>query len=353
MWILGIGKEGMAMHPGVLLAIGGAVLLFLCLLFWPRWGLVSFWRNIHLNTRRTRIEHALKHLFNHEYMQHRTTADTLSVKLSISRRKAEGLLSRMEARGLVKKVEGGYRLTEDGSAYALRIVRAHRLWERYLADETGLHGDEWHRKAERLEHSTTPEELEALAEQLGNPLYDPHGAPIPTADGVIGPPMGQPVTAFTTGDVIIVTRIDKEPELLYSQIVAEGIVPGMQMRILEMSPQRIRFGSQQNEHVLAPVVASRILAISPPEQRGEEIFNETLSSLQMGETGKVIRFAPHCRGNERRRLMDLGIIPGTLIAADLNGPFGDPKAYRVRDTSIALRNDLANLIYIEKVKGAA
>ena len=135
------------MHPGVLLAIGGAVLLFLCLLFWPRWGLVSFWRNIHLNTRRTRIEHALKHLFNNEYMQHRTTADTLSVKLSISRRKAEGLLSRMEARGLVKKVEGGYRLTEDGSAYALRIVRAHRLWERYLADETGLRGDEWHRKA--------------------------------------------------------------------------------------------------------------------------------------------------------------------------------------------------------------
>lgn len=348
----------MTMHPGILLAIGGGVLLILCLLFWPRIGLVSLWRNMHLNTRRVQIEHALKYMFNNEYMQHKTTVETLAVKLLVGRKRAASLLSRMVSKGLVKPVEGGYRLTGDGSAYALRIVRAHRLWERYLADETGLRGDEWHRKAERLEHTTTPEEVEALADQLGNPLYDPHGAPIPSADGVIGPPKAQPVTSFATGDIVIVTRIDKEQEQLYSQIVAEGIIPGMQMRILEMAPQRIRFGSQQNEHVLAPVVASRIMAVPLPVELPEEIYNETLSTLKTGESGKVIRFSPNCRGIERRRLMDLGIIPGTTIKAELTSPFGDPKAYRVRETAIALRRELANLIYIEKiyvekVKGAA
>ncbi|MBN2327813.1 MAG: metal-dependent transcriptional regulator [Candidatus Omnitrophica bacterium] len=343
----------MTMHPGILLAIGLGVIAILCILFWPRRGLVNLWRSLHLNTRRTRIEHALKHMFNNEYIQQKTTVKSLSVKLSISQRHTASLLARMESRGLVKKTRDGYGLTEEGNAYALRIVRAHRLWERYLADETGLRGDEWHRYAERLEHSTSPEQVEALADQLGQPLYDPHGAPIPSADGVIGPPMGQPATAFATGDLIVVTRIDKEQEHLYSQIAAEGIVPGMQLRILEMSPQRIRFSSQQNEYVLAPVVASRLMAIPLPAEKTEEICNDTLSSLKIGETGKVVRFSPNCRGAERRRLMDLGIIPGTLIRADLNSPFGDPKAYFVRETSIALRNKLADLIYIEKMKGAA
>ncbi|MGC9328449.1 MAG: FeoA family protein, partial [Candidatus Hinthialibacter sp.] len=103
----------------------------------------------------------------------------------------------------------------------------------------------------------------------------------------------------------------------------------------------------------APVVASRIMAIPLSAEKIEEICNDTLSSLQIGETGKVVRFSPNCRGIERRRLMDLGIIPGTLIRADLNSPFGDPKAYFVRETSIALRNKLAEQIYVEKVKGAA
>lgn len=343
----------MAMHPGVLLAIGGGALLAVCLLFWPRFGLVALWRSIHLNTRRIQIEHALKYMFNNEYMQHKTTVETLAAKLPVSRKRAAALLSRMASRALVKQVEGGYRLTSDGSAYALRIVRAHRLWERYLADETGLRGDEWHRKAERLEHTTTPEEVEALADQLGNPLYDPHGAPIPSADGVIGPPMAQPATSFAAGDIVIVTRIEKDLEQLYSQITAEGIIPGMQLRILEMSAQRIRFSSQQNEHVLAPVVASRIMAVPLPSQLPEAIYNETLSTLKTGETAKVIRFSPNCRGIERRRLMDLGIIPGTLVKAELDSPFGDPKAYRVRETAIALRRELADLIYIEKVKEAA
>ena len=343
----------MTLHPGILLAIGTGILIFLGVLFWPRRGLISLWKDLHLNTSRTRMEHVLKHLFNAENLQRNTTAKNLCIRVGMGLRKTQALLNRMESTGLIKQDQGGVRLTDEGNAYAIRIVRAHRLWERFLADETGLSGDEWHQKAERLEHTTSPEQVEALAAQLGNPLYDPHGTPIPTVDGVVGPPQGRPATSFAVGDVIVVTHVDPEQEPLYSQIRAEGIVPGIQLRILETSTQRIRFGSQDNEHVLAPVVAARIIATPLPTEPTDVLCNETLSSLRQGETAKVVRFAPTCRCIERRRLMDLGILPGPRVQVVLNGPFGDPKAFLVRQTAIALRKELSNLIYIEKTEGAA
>lgn len=344
----------MTLHPGVLLAIGAGILVCLGLLFWPRRGLISLWKDLHLNTSRTRMEHVLKHLFNAENLHRKTTAKNLCIRVGMGLRKTQALLNRMESNGLIKQDDqGNISLTDEGNSYAIRIVRAHRLWERYLADETGLSGDEWHQKAERLEHTTSPEQVEALAAQLGNPLYDPHGTPIPTVDGVVGPSQGQPATSFAVGEVIVVTHVDKEQDHLYSQIQAEGIVPGMQLRILETSAQRIRFGSQDNEHVLAPVVAARIIAMPLPAEQIEVLSNETLSSLQQGETARVVRFAPTCRGIERRRLMDLGILPGTQVQVTLNGPFGDPKAFLVRQTAIALRKELSNLIFIERTEGAS
>ncbi|MBK9229766.1 MAG: hypothetical protein IPO15_02505 [Anaerolineae bacterium] len=63
------------------------------------------------------------------------------------------------------------------------MVRAHRLWERYLADETGYQPLAWHELADQMEHRLTPAAANALAATLGNPTYDPHGDPIPSAEG--------------------------------------------------------------------------------------------------------------------------------------------------------------------------
>ncbi|MBN1565986.1 MAG: ferrous iron transport protein A [Anaerolineae bacterium] len=72
----------------------------------------------------------------------------------------------------------------------------------------------------------------------------------------------------------------------------------------------------------------------------------TLADLHPGETGTVS--ALHSQGPERRRMMDLGIIPGTTISVEMNSPLGDPVAYRVRDTLVALRREQAQLILIDK-----
>jgi len=76
-------------------------------------------------------------------------------------------------------------LTSDGRSYALRIIRVHRLWEKYLADETSVSENEWHQKAEEVEHLITPEQADTLAAQIGNPVFDPHGDPIPSASGLL------------------------------------------------------------------------------------------------------------------------------------------------------------------------
>ncbi len=80
---------------------------------------------------------------------------------------------------------------------------------------------------------------------------------------------------------------------------------------------------------------------------------DPLSTLNPGEKATVVRISAACRGIERRRLLDLGIIPGTIVEAEMKSPSGDPTAYRIRDTTIALRKEQSNQIHISREKGVS
>jgi DtxR family Mn-dependent transcriptional regulator len=75
--------------------------------------------------------------------------------------------------------------------------------------------------------------------------------------------------------------------------------------------------------------------------------------LTLGESAEVVSLAVTCRGAQRRRLLDLGVVPGTRITSELRGPSGDPTAYRIRGALIALRHDQASQIYVQKRQEAA
>lgn len=79
----------------------------------------------------------------------------------------------------------GTRLTTSGSKMALNIVRRHRIWETYLANELGFGWDEVHEIAEELEHIKNDKLIKKLSEKLGHPSFDPHGDPIPDEKGKI------------------------------------------------------------------------------------------------------------------------------------------------------------------------
>ncbi len=337
------------MSPLVSLLLFLFCLIAIFYLFWPGIGLFWKWQQGRRSTERILIEDALKHLFDQEYKGWHCTIQSLAGVLSISSERAARLLSRLQALGLVNMSGSIFLLTDEGRHYALRMVRVHRLWERYLADETGVEEKEWHQKAEVLEHQMTEAETEQLAAAVGNATYDPHGDPIPTSTGNVPPPKGIPLTELKIGELARITHIEDEPELLYAQITAVGLHPGMKIQIIEKNAQRLRFVADGEEIILAPVVANQVTVESLPKEQGMEGPFENLSILKPGEKGRVIAISSVCRGQQRRRLMDLGIVPGTIIRMEMQSASGDPIAYLIRGAVIAIRKEQAKLINIERI----
>lgn len=333
--------------PIFALLIAASIVIVGMIFFYPERGLMPRWRRGQRASQRVRVEDALKHLQRCETHHRHPTLESLAGALDTSVNEAAQIVNDLEARELLQFQTGELKLTPAGRNYALRIIRAHRLWEQYLAHETGFAESDWHDQAEQYEHLLTAEQADALSAQLGNPTHDPHGDPIPTADGVLRHHGGKPLTAMQVDVPLQIVHIEDEPEAVYAQLVAEGLHPGMEARITGLSPQRVRFWAGGDEHLLAPIVAANISVLPVPET--EELKpapGERLSGLKPGHKGKVVSISPASRGPERRRLMDLGIVPGTMIEAEMRSPSGDPTAYRIRGALIALRREQAELINI-------
>jgi len=332
----------LALFLAVVLLVGAVAL------FWPDTGLIWRLRRAFRASERVLTEDALKHIFDCEYKGRIGNLQSLAGVLAISGNRAAEILQQLEARELIKAVEGGYRLTSDGRSYALRVVRIHRLWERHLSDETGYEPAVWHQKAELHEHTTSNEEAEAMATRMGHPRYDPHGDPIPTSGGDILPPQGRPLTDLEPDTLGEIVHVEDEPEAIYAQLVAEGLHPGMRVRLLEASPERIRFEAESEEHVLAPVLAANLSVVALTQDEEMTGPFERLSVLELGESAKVVSISPFLRPQERRRMLDLGLIPGTEVQAEIRSPAGDPTGYRIRGAVIALRREQADQVQVER-----
>ncbi len=329
----------------LLLVVVGLALA--AVLFWPATGLAWRWRRGLAASDRVEVEDALKHLWDGEYRNRPATLDSLAGALGLSGRAAADLVDRLGRLDLLHLDDSALLLTPAGRRDALRVIRIHRLWERYLADETGLDPSEWHAHAERREHATSSQQAEAMAATLGYPRFDPHGDPIPMASGEVPPHQGMPLTQLSADAVAEIVHIEDEPEAVFAQIVAAGLVPGMRVRVLDRSPQRIRVEAETEEVVLAPVVAANVTVV-PIDAPDDVTAMMRLSALAPGESADVVALAASCRGAQRRRLLDLGLVPGTHVTSELRGPSGDPTAYRIRGALIALRRDQASHIFVHK-----
>jgi len=322
-------------------------------IFRPGRGVFWRWQRSRRMTERVLREDALKHIHQCEIHGRRATVMSLAGALSVSVDEIADLLEQLETSNLLPVGGNDFHLTPVGRDSALHIIRAHRLWERYLADATGFDEEEWHIQAEQYEHILSPEETSRLSAKLGNPTHDPHGDPIPSAEGEIVYRQRLPLSALDVDTLARIVHLEDEPEAVYAQLVAESLHVGMVVRMIESSPRRIRFWAGGDGHTLAPLIAGNVsVELLPEEVQENEYSGDTLTSLNLGEEGRVIRIAPRIRGAERHRLMDLGILPGTVIEAELKSPSGDPTAYRVRGAVFALRSAQAEQIQITRIPGA-
>lgn len=338
--------------PFIALIIGVLITGIAAGLFWPEKGLLALLKRSSADSHKEMLEDALKHIHDCEYNTLSCTVTSLAGHLKIPTEKAGEITEKLRQTGLVSKNENKLILTEEGRSYALRVIRVHRLWERFLADETSVHATDWHNVAEKIEHTLSPEEADKLAAQMGNPIIDPHGDPIPTAMGELpSERRGVPLNTLDKGDVARITHLEDEPPALFAQLIAMGLYKSMQILVIDKKPEKIVFEANGDEIVLAPALAENITVAKIEDK--SEIFDRfiPLSSLTVGETGIVKGISRALRGQQRRRLMDLGVVPGSEIVPELESRSGNPVAYRIRGASIALRRQQSDLIYVDVKKG--
>ena len=109
----------------------------------------------------------------------------------------------------------GVRLTSAGRALALRVLRRHRLIEQFLSQTLNLTWDEVHEEAEHMEHAVSDALVDRIDAYLGHPTTDPHGDPIPQADGTMAAAADRPLTDCATGEQFALSRVvDQSPEFL-------------------------------------------------------------------------------------------------------------------------------------------
>lgn len=166
-----------------------------------------------------------------------TTA--LAERLGIQPASVTGMLQRLAAQQpplVTYRKRQGVLLTPQGRLAALEVIRHHRLLETFLVEVLGFTWDEVHEEACRLEHVIS-EKMEArIAAALGDPLFDPHGAPIPREDLSLPQRTLLPLHQVQAGREAAVAHVPDEDPALLRYLAEIGLRPGVSLRVEEQSP---------------------------------------------------------------------------------------------------------------------
>lgn len=155
-------------------------------------------------------------------------------RLSIAPPSVTNMFVRLQEMGLVEYERyRGASLTRRGREEALRLIRRHRLIETFLLEHLGYSWREVHEEAERLEHAVSDGFTERLAEFLGHPGQDPHGDPIPAADGSLAPDDSFPLGEATAGQRVRISKVGDDPSTL-EYLGDHGLVPGRLLSVREV-----------------------------------------------------------------------------------------------------------------------
>ena len=159
----------------------------------------------------------------------------VAARLSVSAASVSNMFARLQEMGLVEYERyRGATLTERGRREALRLVRRHRLIETFLLEHLGYDWQDVHAEAERLEHAVSDAFTDRLAELLGHPDHDPHGDPIPSAEGTLEVDDSFPLSEAVSGSTLRISKVRDEDAAMLDYFGDRNLVPGRLLTVREV-----------------------------------------------------------------------------------------------------------------------
>jgi DtxR family Mn-dependent transcriptional regulator len=211
------------------------------------------------------VEDYLKTIYGFERDGRAAATNDIAQRLSIAPASVSGMVQRLADQGLVEYERyKGVRLTAAGRRAALKTIRRHRVIEAYLVRALGYGWDGVHEEAERLEHAASDTLIDRMAQAIGEPLTDPHGAPIPTREGKIDETVHQSLADAAVGARTRVVLVGDEDPGMLRYLDSLGLRPGVEVILTDRAPfdgpLTIRVGSETQQ--VGSALAARVMVAS-------------------------------------------------------------------------------------------
>ncbi|WP_092009175.1 metal-dependent transcriptional regulator [Brevibacterium siliguriense] len=186
------------------------------------------------------------------------TATELANRFGTTKANVTEVLKRLDELGLITRVP--YRppvLTEQGKAIALSMVRRHRLIETFLVESLGYGWDEVHDEAEILEHAASDRLIDRIDSFLGHPTSDPHGDPIPGADGAVDSHIPTLLAEAAAGSYAVLRVSDADPVVL-GKLAETGVLPGASLEVVDRTDDEVTVGIGGTRVAIASALAAAV-----------------------------------------------------------------------------------------------
>jgi DtxR family Mn-dependent transcriptional regulator len=165
------------------------------------------------------------------------STNSIASKLHTSAASVTDMLKKLSAKNLIHyKPYQGASLTEEGNKLATQLIRKHRLWKVFLSQSLGLKWDEIHDIAGELEHINSDLLIDKLDEFLGHPKFDPHGDPIPNAQGRYSLRAQFPLAALMPGQTGIILGVRDSESAFLKHLTEKGIAIGKKIEVISTDP---------------------------------------------------------------------------------------------------------------------
>ena len=183
------------------------------------------------------VEDYLKAIYDLAGREGTASTNDVATRLGVAPASVTGMIRRLAEQGLLEYERyRGVRLSEAGRLVALRTIRRHRIIEVYLTEVLGYAWDRVDDEAERLEHAVSDELVERMAEALGNPVTDPHGDPIPAADGTVLEIRTVALPQVPVGETVRLARVETSDAERLRWFAEVGLMPGAMLRVTGVQP---------------------------------------------------------------------------------------------------------------------